>query len=93
MKKTAILAASLLILSVFLAGCFMDHKERQEPLKVYSFSGDGEYLSVSNGVLVLDGENETLYGGDLTVKPEDFLDIALHNHHLPGWNGANDFAV
>lgn len=78
MKKTAMLAASLLILSVFLAGCFMDHKERQEPLKVYSFSGDGEYLSVSNGVLVVDGENDTLYGGDLTVKPEDFPDIASY---------------
>lgn len=30
-----------------------------------SFSGENEYISVSNSVIILDGKNEICYGGDL----------------------------
>lgn len=56
-----------------LAGC---SKTEQHELVVYSFSGEDDFLSVSNGVIVLNDENEIFYGGDLTVKGDESTNIA-----------------
>ena len=66
MKKIRAVMLSLLACTVLLAGCNTSPESNEEqPLKVYSFSGENEYISVSNGVIILDGKNEICYGGDL----------------------------
>ena len=59
MKKIMAVMLSLLACTVLLAGCnnFAESNEEQS-LKVYSFSGENEYISVSNGVIILDGKEE-----------------------------------
>lgn len=65
---------SLLACTVLLAGCNTSSESNEEQsLKVYSFSGENEYISVSNGVIILDGKDEICYGGDLKVMSDDLL--------------------
>ena len=53
---------SLLACTVLLAGCNTSSESNEEQsLKVYSFSGENEYISVSNGVIILDGKDEICY--------------------------------
>lgn len=71
---------SLLACAVLLAGCNTSTESNEEQsLKVYSFSGENEYISVSNGVIILDGKNEICYGGDLKVISDDFVDITTYS--------------
>ena len=66
MKKIMVATLSLLACAVLLAGCNTSTESNEEQsLKVYSFSGENEYISVSNSVIILDGKNEICYGGDL----------------------------
>lgn len=79
MKKIMKVILSLLACTVLLAGCntfFESNKEQS--LKVYSFSGENEYISVSNGVIILDDKDEICYGGDLKVMSNDFADITSY---------------
>ena len=56
---------SLLACMVLFTGCSPSHEINEEQsLKVYSFSGENDYISVSNGVIILDGKDEICYGGD-----------------------------
>lgn len=60
-----------LLLSLFCVLCLSAcEKEEPQPLRVYSFHGENELFSVSNGVLVLDEEQEIFYGGELDWKDE-----------------------
>ena len=52
------------ILTLALTGC---GKEEPDQLTVYSFSGENEQLTVSNGVIALNGTEEIFAGGDLKV--------------------------
>ena len=63
---------SLLACTVLLAGCNTSSESNEEQsLKVYSFSGENEYISVSNGVIILDGKDEICYlYNDQTMKIE-----------------------
>ena len=38
-----------------------------------------EYISVSNGVIILDGKDEICYGGDLKVMSDDFANITTYS--------------
>ena len=58
------------ILMLTLVGC---EKAGQEQPTVYSFSGENEQLSISNGIIILNGTEETFSGGDLKVS-DDFFD-------------------
>ena len=80
MKKLMAVVLWLLVCTVLLAGCntFSESNEEQ-PLKVYSFSGENKYISVSNGVIILDGKDEICYGGDLKVMSDDFSDITTYS--------------
>lgn len=79
MKKIMKVMLSLLACTVLLAGCSTSAESNEEQsLKVYSFSGENEYISVSNGVIILDGKNEICYGGDLEVMSDDFVDITTY---------------
>lgn len=80
MKKIMVATLSLLACAVLLAGCNTSTESNEEQsLKVYSFSGENEYISVSNGVIILDGKNEICYGGDLKVISDDFVDITTYS--------------
>ena len=80
MKKIMAVMLSLLACTVLLAGCNTSSESNEEqPLKVYSFSGENEYISVSNGVIILDGKEEICYGGDLKVMSDDFSDITTYS--------------
>ena len=49
MKKIMAATLSLLACAVLLAGCNISSENNEEQsLKVYSFSGENEYISVSN---------------------------------------------
>ena len=80
MKKIMAVMLSLLACTVLLAGCNTSSESNEEqPLKVYSFSGENEYISVSNGVIILDGKDEICYGGDLKVMSDDFANITTYS--------------
>ena len=80
MKKIRAVMLSLLACTVLLAGCNTSPESNEEqPLKVYSFSGENEYISVSTGVIILDGKDEICYGGDLKVMSDDFSDITTYS--------------
>ncbi len=79
MKKIMQVILSLLACTVLLAGCNTTSESNEEQsLKVYSFSGENEYISVSNGVIILDGKDEICYGGDLKVMSNDFADVTTY---------------
>ena len=64
------------IIMIALTGC---GKVGQERLTVYSFSGENEQLTVSNGIIVLNGSEEIFSGGDLKAADESFLDITSYS--------------
>ena len=74
MKAKAL--AFMTILMLALTGC---GKAEQEPLRVYSFSGENEQLTVSNGIIVFNGSEEIFSGGDLKAADESFLDITSYS--------------
>lgn len=77
MKK--IIALTLALLCAFmLVGCGAE--KGSDKIAVYSFSGENDVLSVTNGTVVLDGEEETFSGGHLTVLQEElFSDIVSYD--------------
>ena len=80
MKKIMAVMLSLLACMVLFTGGSPSHEINEEQsLKVYSFSGENDYISVSNGVIILDGKDEICYGGDLKVMSDDFADITAYS--------------
>lgn len=66
MKKISSVFLALAMVLMF-AGC---GKTEQEPARVYSFHGENELLSVTNGVMVMVEGNDVFHGGDLQVAEE-----------------------
>ncbi len=54
-------------------------RSQEEALKVYSFHGENDVISVENGVIVLDGKNEICYGGNLDGNANAFSDITAYS--------------
>lgn len=80
MKKIMAFMLSLLVCTVLFAGCNTSSESNEgQSLKVYSFSGENEYISVSNGVIILDGKDEICYGGELKVMSDGFSDITAYS--------------
>ena len=80
MKKIMAVILSLLACMVLFMGCGTSSESNEEQsLKVYSFSGENDYISVSNGVIILDDKDEICYGGDLKVMSDDFADITTYS--------------
>ena len=57
-----------------LTGCGIS-SENELPFVVYSFYGENEQFSISNGVIVLTPDEEIFYGGELTVKQKALSDV------------------
>ena len=65
MKRISALLTAALLGCALLAGC--GGGEVPAELSVWSLSGENEQLRLSNGVLVLNGGEDVLHGGDLEV--------------------------
>ena len=78
MKKTRISLLLLFFCCLILSGCGTS-TESEPSLTVYSFSGENEQFSISNGVIVLTPDEEIFYGGDLTEKQETLSDIVEYS--------------
>ncbi len=78
MKKSVALFMLAIMCLVMLAGCTA--KTEKQELAVYSFSGANDYFAIADGVIVLNGEEETFSGGHLTVLQEElFSDIVSYD--------------
>lgn len=73
-KKICVVLAVILICSMAFAGCGSEKTDAKD-LKVYSFSGGDDYITVSNGVIIFSDGYEALYLGDLKADEEHFSDI------------------
>ncbi len=68
MKKFIYIVVAFLV--VFLIGC-----SKEESVRVFSFSGEDDILSVHNGVIILNVDKEIFHGGELKIKSDDIKDI------------------
>ncbi len=79
MKKSTIVLISILALSLLFTGCSSSAEQTEEKsYEVYSFSGENDYISVSNGVIIIDTDDEICYGGDLEVNQYEFINITAY---------------
>lgn len=62
-----------ILIILFLVGCHSIQEE--QPTLVYSFKGENEGLSISNGVIVLSPTQQILYGGELKNNRGDLLNL------------------
>lgn len=76
MKRIIYVLLMTIFCSRLLSGC--GQKAAEEPLAVYSFSGENEMFSILNGVAVLNSGQEIFYGGDFREKSEIFTDITAY---------------
>ena len=80
MKKIVAIMLTLSFSCVILSGCGASSKgEQDQSLTVYSFSGENEYFSISNGVIVLSSAEDIFYGGDLEANQEKFDDVTAYS--------------
>ena len=71
--KKLITTVWVLVFTLLLVAC---SNAKQEDVVEYSFYGENEYFSLSNGSIVVSGEMETFRGGVLeAVNPESFSDV------------------
>ena len=80
MKKVLVLLfATILCLGMFV-GCFQNDENETKEFAVYSFCGENEQFTITNGVIVIDADEEIFYGGDLEViNQECFSDISSYS--------------
>lgn len=75
MKK--IIASILAVICFFmLVGC--SNETNDEKVKVFTFYGENDYISVTNGTAVLCGEEEVFSGGTLEVLNEEAFADAVY---------------
>lgn len=76
MRKTLTVVLAVLLITAMLSGCNQEAGKKQESsVQVYSISGENEYFSLSNGVIVLNTEEEVIYGGVLKEKDPALSDV------------------
>ena len=81
MKRATIFLLAICIGVFSLTGCgISSHKKHEQGSVIYSFSGEDDSISVSNGVIVLDAKEETLYGGDFEYKK---VNLTVSSNILP----------
>ena len=76
MRKIMTAVLAVVLMTAILSGCNQTAEKKQDSsVQVYSISGENEYFSLSNGVIVLNTEKEVLYGGVLEEKDPALSDI------------------
>lgn len=78
MKKIISIVISCLLLNA-LVGCAGSAEDAESGAMVYSMSGSNDLFEISNGVIILDEEEEVFDGGDLKILQEDlFSDVTSY---------------
>lgn len=78
MKKIISIVISCLLLNA-LVGCAGSAEDAESGAMVYSMSGSNDLFEISNGVIILDEEEEVFAGGDLKIRQEDlFADVTSY---------------
>ena len=78
MKRIISIAISCLLIAA-LVGCAGSAENAESDSVVYSMSGSNDLFEISNGVIVLDEEEEIFDGGDLKILHEDlFSDVTAY---------------
>lgn len=78
MKKIISIVISCLLLNA-LVGCAGSAEDAESGAMVYSMSGSNDLFEISNGVIILDKEEEVFAGGDLKILQEDlFADVTSY---------------
>lgn len=76
MRKIMTAVLAVVLMTAILSGCNQTAEKKQDSsVQVYSISGENEYFSLSNGVIVLNTEEEVIYGGVLEEKDLPVSDI------------------
>lgn len=73
MKKIVSILFAVTISCTVFTGC--GEEKVKEETSVYSFSGENEQIKISNGVIAILPEEQTVYGGDLEMKENELSDI------------------
>ena len=90
MKK--ILSVTLILVMVLaLAGCGNAKSETAQ--QVYSFWGENEEIRIMNGVAVIGGEQETVYGGIQEVKGDLFREITGYSMRYSISDGTESWTI
>lgn len=80
MKKFMAIFLPIFLCALLFTGCTVFSKKNQkQELAVYSFSGENELISVSNGIIVLEAQGDICYGGKLKVQPGRFENITAYS--------------
>ena len=78
MKRIISIAISCLLIAS-LVGCAASAEDAESGSVVYSMSGSNDLFEISNGVIILDEEEEVFDGGDLKILQEDlFSDVTAY---------------
>ena len=72
MKKAS--AVLLILMSLIMPASCGKSEENSKGAKVYSFHGENEFMAVSDGVFVIDTDEDVFYGGNLRIKDESLFD-------------------
>ena len=76
MKKLLAIALGLICV-IGLFGC---NNTKQEDETTYSFNGEHENFTISNGSIILSGEEQKFYGGELTItQPSIFENVTSYS--------------
>lgn len=70
-----------IMIMLLLTGCQpkpVEQEESKEKAIVYSFSGENDSIAVHNGVIVLEAEEQVLYGGKLMCDGVDASEITAY---------------
>lgn len=78
MKRIISIAIACLLIAA-LVGCAGSAVDAESGSVVYSMSGSNDLFEISNGVIILDEEEEVFDGGDLKILQEDlFSDVTAY---------------
>lgn len=83
MRKLSVILFAILACCVLLLGC--GKESTKESLIVYSFCGENESFSISNGVIVLSSTEEIFYGGNLEGELSDVVGYSM-SFYIPFGN-------
>ena len=79
MKNINTMLMSLFLLCGLLIGCGQQQLSEDGQTVVYSFHGENERFSLSNGVIVLSPDREIFYGGNLEEKDTEMPPITAYD--------------
>lgn len=85
-KEKTIFTTLIVIMLIFTVSC----SNQSNKIEVYSFSGENDYITVNNGMIIVTGDTEKLIGGDLLFKAEKPTDVKDYNEKFFFYEGKEE---